>query len=169
MATIVWLGLHPVRFRVERSAANYEEWLQTPYGRLLKEARQDFDDGKFLEAAAKYRQVKALGPLQAINALSLGVALFHAERYAEAREALQEALNNPIDPAKEGILPDIHHYLGRIALGQGRLTEACEEFRTQYRLRPSGKGVWAPEAQQYTDRIPGCVLRVNSRLQRSPK
>ena len=99
--------------------------------------------GRFDEALAALRRAQELEPLSLIINTDISWVLFHARRYAQARDRLAPALE--MDPA----FPAARWVLGLNLLQEGMHAEAIDEFQTALRILPDTPFVLASLGHAY--------------------
>ncbi|MFN8442525.1 MAG: ATP-binding protein [Caldilineaceae bacterium] len=73
---------------------------------------------------------------------SVGMALIHLDRYAEAVEYLREALVKDPHLMDEWLVTALHLYYGNALLGVGNMVEAEEELQTALALAQASNSAW---------------------------
>ena len=106
-------------------------------GIRLELARALVRQGRLEQGLAAYREVLSGAPDDDGAHLGLGEALFDAERWSEAADALRRALPLLRDPTAE---PFVHRLLGQIAHRQGRLDAAAAHLDQALAIHP--RNVW---------------------------
>jgi hypothetical protein len=94
-------------------------------------------DGRYDDAAMRYRAAARLRPRGAAAYAGLGTALTRIGKYEEAESCLRKAVALNPDDAK------IRNNLGGVLLYQGKTREAAEEFEKALRINPGYLGARA--------------------------
>jgi tetratricopeptide (TPR) repeat protein len=90
-----------------------------------------YQQGKYAEAAASYREAQAEAPDNPALPYNLGNALYRQEKYAEAIQAYKQAVNGK-DPINARAL----YNLGNSLYRTGRLQESVEAYKQGLRITP---------------------------------
>mmetsp|Transcript_10083 Transcript_10083/g.11784 ORF Transcript_10083/g.11784 Transcript_10083/m.11784 type:complete len:797 (-) Transcript_10083:746-3136(-) len=93
-------------------------------------------NGRWEEALKSYRRAVALRPEESKAFFRIGNALYSLNKYTEARDSYERALQVARIPADARLLPQIHVNLGVALEADGFLMGACEHYREAAILNP---------------------------------
>ncbi len=100
---------------------------------LIRQGNRYFEQGRFVEAEAIYRQVLEADPGNRAAQYNLGNALYRQGRLEEAAEIFEGLTGMLPDEAKKA---EAWHNLGNSRLKSGNIAESIEAYKQALRLAP---------------------------------
>src|SRR2546422_8220573 len=100
-----------------------------PYTTLFRSGKALYDQEKYTEAEAEYREAIRLDPKMGSAHMNLGLALFQQKRYVEAESELRESVR--LDPDSV----NAHHNLALVLEKQNKSSEAKAEYAKADQLK----------------------------------
>jgi Ca-activated chloride channel homolog len=95
-----------------------------------------YKQGRYEDAAAKYKIELSRDPSSALLHTNLGCALYHLGRHDEAIVELRSALQLKTEPAQAA---RIHYNIGNCYFSTNRIDEAIKSYKEALRLNPNDR------------------------------